>query len=421
MILPKTEMTDTNRQTNQEKQSQEITADEQKQIDYLMSGKAEILPGGQKVLLQKIRKAKSENRPLRVKLGIDPTGADLHLGHTVCLQALRRFQDLGHQAVLIIGGFTAQLGDPTGRNEARPPLTSEQVKQNAETFLDQVKRVLDLSKVEVLNNADWLSDLKLGEILKLASTTTINQLIAKEAFGERLEQGHPLYVHELFYPILQGYDSVIVKSDIEIGGQDQRFNVLAGRDMQKHFGQEPQIVMLLPLLIGLDGKKKMSKTSDNYIGLTESPNEIFGKTMSLPDSLLIDWYQLVNSSSPEEIELIKNQLAEGANPRDIKMNLASKLVELYYSSHEAQAAKEDFIAKFQKREIPAEIPEFVLDENKSIVDILFEAKLVESKGEAKRLIAGQGVQVNSQKASLETALQKGDIIQVGKRKFVKLV
>ena len=421
MILPKTEMTDTNRQTNQEKQSQEITADEQKQIDYLMSGKAEILPGGQKVLLQKIRKAKSENRPLRVKLGIDPTGADLHLGHTVCLQALRRFQDLGHQAVLIIGGFTAQLGDPTGRNEARPPLTSEQVKQNAETFLDQVKRVLDLSKVEVLNNADWLSDLKLGEILKLASTTTINQLIAKEAFGERLEQGHPLYVHELFYPILQGYDSVIVKSDIEIGGQDQRFNVLAGRDMQKHFGQEPQIVMLLPLLIGLDGKKKMSKTSDNYIGLTESPNEIFGKTMSLPDSLLIDWYQLVNSSSPEEIELIKNQLAEGANPRDIKMNLASKLVELYYSSHEAQAAKEDFIAKFQKREIPAEIPEFVLDENKSIVDILFEAKLVESKGEAKRLVAGQGVQVNSQKASLETALQKGDIIQVGKRKFVKLV
>ena len=421
MILPKTEMTDTNRQTNQEKQSQEITADEQKQIDYLMSGKAEILPGGQKVLLQKIRKAKSENRPLRVKLGIDPTGADLHLGHTVCLQALRRFQDLGHQAVLIIGGFTAQLGDPTGRNEARPPLTSEQVKQNAETFLDQVKRVLDLSKVEVVNNADWLSDLKLGEILKLASTTTINQLIAKEAFGERLEQGHPLYVHELFYPILQGYDSVIVKSDIEIGGQDQRFNVLAGRDMQKHFGQEPQIVMLLPLLIGLDGKKKMSKTSDNYIGLTESPNEIFGKTMSLPDSLLIDWYQLVNSSSPEEIELIKNQLAEGANPRDIKMNLASKLVELYYSSHEAQAAKEDFIAKFQKREIPAEIPEFVLDENKSIVDILFEAKLVESKGEAKRLIAGQGVQVNSQKASLETALQKGDIIQVGKRKFVKLV
>ncbi len=421
MILPKTEMIDTNKYTNQEKQSQEITADEQKQIDYLMSGKAEILPGGQKVLLQKIRKAKSENRPLRVKLGIDPTGADLHLGHTVCLQSLRRFQDLGHQAVLIIGGFTAQLGDPTGRNEARPPLTSEQVKQNAETFLDQVKRVLDLSKVEVVNNADWLSDLKLGEILKLASTTTINQLIAKEAFGERLEQGHPLYVHELFYPILQGYDSVIVKSDIEIGGQDQRFNVLAGRDMQKHFEQEPQIVMLLPLLIGLEGKKKMSKTSDNYIGLTESPNEIFGKTMSLPDSLLIDWYELVNSSSSEEIELIKNQLAEGANPRDIKMNLAFNLVELYYSSHEAQAAKEDFIAKFQKREIPAEIPEFVLDENKSIVDILFEAKLVESKGEAKRLIAGQGVQVNSQKASLETALQKGDIIQVGKRKFVKLV
>jgi tyrosyl-tRNA synthetase len=419
MILPKTEMIDTNKHTNQEKQSQEITADEQKQIDYLMSGKAEILPGGQKVLLQKIRKAKSEKRPLRVKLGIDPTGADLHLGHTVCLQALRRFQDLGHQAVLIIGGFTAQLGDPTGRNEARPPLTGEQVKQNAETFLDQVKRVLDLSKVEVVNNADWLSDLKLGEILKLASTTTINQLIAKEAFGERLEQGHPLYVHELFYPILQGYDSVIVKSDIEIGGQDQRFNVLAGRDMQKHFEQEPQIVMLLPLLIGLDGKKKMSKTSDNYIGLTESPNEIFGKTMSLPDSLLLDWYQLVNSSSPEEIELIKNQLAEGANPRDIKMNLASKLVELYYSSHEAQAAKEDFIAKFQKREIPAEIPKQQFVSGTSSTTMLLDLGWVQSKGEAKRLIQNGGIRINEQKISEDIPLRNGDIVQMGKRKFMQ--
>lgn len=391
------------------------------QVEYLMSGGAEILPVGKKSLKEKLIKARDEKRPLRIKLGIDPTGSDLHLGHTVCLQVLRRFQNLGHQPVLLIGGFTAQLGDPTGRNEARPPLTEEEVKKNAESFLSQISKVIDLKKVEVVNNADWLSKLSLSEILKLASTTTINQLVGKEAFGERLEQGHPLFVHEIFYPILQGYDSVAIKADIEIGGTDQRFNVLAGRDLQKHFGQDPQIILMMPLLIGLDGKKKMSKTSDNYIALQDPPTEMFGKTMSLPDEQLINWWELLTDSPVQETQEFKEQLKNGANPRDLKMKLARKIIEFYYNEQEALKAQEDFITKFQKKELPDEIAEFKLQENQSLIDLLFEAGLVASKSEARRLIAGQGVKVNSEKATLETELKKDDVIQVGKRKFVRLI
>jgi len=394
----------------------------EEQAAYLMNGGAEVLPSGKNALIEKLKEASERGQPLRVKLGIDPTGADLHLGHTVCLQVLRRFQTLGHQAVLLIGGFTAQLGDPTGRNEARPPLTEVQVSENAKTFLEQVKQVIDLERTEIVNNANWLSTLTLGEVLKLASTTTVNQLIGKEAFGERIESGNPLYLHEIFYPILQGYDSVAIRADIEIGGQDQRFNVLAGRDLQRYFGQKAQAVLLMPLLIGLDGKKKMSKTSDNYIALHDSPSEMFGKTMSLPDEQLLNWFALCTDSSTREIEDIKHKLASGqVNPRDIKMQLGEKIVTLYYSPEAAQAAKDDFIAKFQKREIPDSMPEFKLESNKNIVDVLVEASLVESKGEAKRLIAGQGVKVNSSKATLETPLKCGDVLQVGKRKFIRLV
>lgn len=393
----------------------------EEQAAYLSMGGAEVLPGGQESLIAKLEKAASENRPLRVKLGIDPTGADLHLGHTVCLQLLKRFQSLGHTPLLLIGGFTAQLGDPTGRNEARPPLTEQQVTENSASFLEQARKVLDLSKTEIVNNADWLSTLNLSEVLKLASTTTINQLIAKEAFGERIEKGFPLYLHEIFYPILQGYDSVALKADIEIGGQDQRFNLLAGRDLQKHFGQDPQIAVLMPLLIGLDGKKKMSKTSNNYIALLDKPEEMFGKTMSLPDELLKSWFELLLPLSLDRLKEIKVKMQSNINPRDLKMELACEIISLYYSPQKSLEAKEDFIAKFQKKEIPLNIPEFKLEENKSLIDILFESGLVASKGEAKRLIAGQGIQINSQKATLNSSIQLGDIIQVGKRKFIKLV
>jgi tyrosyl-tRNA synthetase len=391
------------------------------QVEYLTQGCLEILPGGHKSLKAKLEKAATEKRQLRIKLGIDPTGADLHLGHTVCLQILRRFQNLGHKPVLLIGGFTAQLGDPTGRNEARPPLTEELVKQNASAFLVQIQKVIDLKKVEIVNNAEWLNELKLSEVLKLASTTTINQLIGKEAFGTRIEEGHPLFLHEIFYPILQGYDSVAISADVEIGGSDQRFNVLAGRDLQKHFGQDQQIIFLMPLLIGLDGKKKMSKTAENYIGLNDSPVEMFGKTMSLPDEQLIDWWQLLTDSTPQETQDFKDSMTGGVNPRDLKMKLAKQIITAYYTATEAQLAQQDFITKFTKKEIPDEIEEFAFKAEQSLVDLLFEAGLVPSKGEAKRLIAGQGVKINSTKANLEAVPQVNDIIQVGKRKFIKLV
>jgi tyrosyl-tRNA synthetase len=392
----------------------------QEQVEFLTSGGVEVLPGGKSHLVELLKKAEQEKRPLRVKLGIDPTGADLHLGHTVCLNLLRKFQRLGHLPVLLIGGFTAQLGDPTGRNEARPPLTADEVGENARTFLEQTQSVLDLSKTEVVNNSDWLTPLKLAEIIKLASSTTINQLIGKEAFGERIESGHPLYLHEIFYPILQGYDSVAIKADIEIGGKDQRFNVLSGRDLQKLFNQPPQLIMLLPLLVGLDGKKKMSKTSDNYIAVKDTPEDMFGKTMSLPDELMIEWFELCTDFTTARILQIKEELSQGVNPRDIKMLLASTITEQFYGKEAAEKAKESFVTKFQKREIPEIIEEFkYLEQN--ILDLMLEAGLVPSKSEARRLITGQGVKINSEKATLESELKAGDILQVGKRKFVKLI
>ena len=390
------------------------------QVAQLCMGRAEILPGGASALQQKLRKAHTEQRALRIKLGIDPTGTDLHLGHTVCLKVLQCFTDLGHKPIIVIGGFTAQLGDPSGRNEARPPLTPEQVATNAQTFLEQIANIIDLEKTEIVNNADWLTSLDLNAILKLASYSTINQIIAKDAFGQRLEAGYPLYLHEIFYPLLQGYDSVAVKADIEIGGQDQRFNVLAGRDLQKHFGQDPQIVLLMPLLVGLDGKKKMSKTANNYIALQDNSEEMFGKTMSLPDELLGEWYELLIAKSPLDSKKFQDKWQAGFNPRDLKIELATALVGKYFSREEAIKATDNFITKFQKKEIPADLPEFKVNSG-NLVEILASSGLVSSKGEAKRLIQGGGIKVNSQKANLEETVKAGDILQVGKRKFLKLI
>lgn len=391
------------------------------QIKYLTTGNIEILPGGKEALVSKLKL----NRPLRVKLGIDPTSPDLHLGHTVCLQLLRRFQDLGHTPVLIIGGFTAQLGDPTGRNEARPPLTPEQVEINSQTYLDQVRKILDMSRAEIVNNNDWFKNFALDKVLKLFSTVTVNQLIAKEAFGERLDKGFPLYMHEIVYPILQGYDSVQIKADIEIGGQDQRFNVLAGRDLQKYHSQDAQIVMLAPLLVGLDGKKKMSKSVGNYIGISEDPKDIYGKTMSLPDALLLDWYSLVLSLSSNEFESIKKRLDEGENPRDLKMQLAREIIKLYYSEEAAQSAEQDFISKFQKREIPTEMSEFSdFDDETSLAQILFATNMTSSVSEAKRKIKEGAVKIDGEKViSLELKgieLKDDCVIQLGKRNFIKI-
>jgi tyrosyl-tRNA synthetase len=394
---------------------------------FIVSGEVQYLPGSFTELEKLLIEAKNENKKLRVKLGIDPTSTDLHLGHTVCLHYLRRFQELGHTPVLIIGGFTAMVGDPSGRNEARPPLTYEQVQSNAKTYLSQVSKILDTSpsKFEVVNNYDWLGKLSSSEILKLAHLVTINQLIGKEAFGNRIDKGEPLYLHEVLYPILQGYDSVAVKADIELGGIDQTYNVLFGRHMQKHFKQKEQLAIFLPLLIGLDGSKKMSKSFGNYIALNDSPGEVFGKSMSIPDELIIHYFKLVSDLKAEQIFNCEEELKAGRNPRDIKMDLAYNLVKQLHSKEAADEAKEGFIKQFQKSEIPDDIDEYKLIESIKVTDLMLNANLVPSKGEAKRLIDGGGVKLQSVKVDdpnfLITSDHKNAVLQIGKRKFVKII
>ncbi len=392
-------------------------------VELLASGVVDLKPGGLSALKELLELAKNEKRQLRVKLGIDPTSSDLHLGHMVCIQKLKQFQDAGHLPVLIIGSYTAQIGDPSGRNEARPALSGDDVKRHAQTYLEQVARVLDLSKVEVVNNADWFDKFSMSDYVRLASRATVNQMIAKDAFGKRLDQGLPVYMHETLYPLLQGYDSYEVRADIELGGTDQLFNLMVGRDIQKAYGMKPQLALTMPLLIGLDGVKKMSKTSQNYIALSDSAQDIFGKTMSIPDELILDYFTLAARGTPAEVEAIKQRLAGGENPRHIKDELAQKIVSIYYSETEAKTASENFTKLFKQKEIPDDIPEFKLNgASRQLADVLVAAGLCESKGEAKRLIQGGGVKLDGEKLSdptqeLNTA---GAVLQAGKRKFVKL-
>ena len=406
-------------------QSEELSGNKLLELlqDFIVHG-AQYLPNGINELAKLLHSAKKENKKLKIKLGIDPTSTDLHLGHTVCLHMLRRFQQHGHKPVLIIGGFTAMVGDPSGRNEARPPLTHGQVQENAKTYLEQVGKILDLKNVEVVNNYDWLSKISSTEFLKLAHLVTINQLIGKEAFGERVKSGEPLYLHEVLYPILQGYDSYKVEADIEIGGTDQTFNVLFGRHIQKHFNQKEQHVILLPLLIGLDGKKKMSKSFNNYIALKDSPNEIFGKAMSIPDELIFSYFNITITTA-EEISNFKKDLEGGKNPRDIKMELASRLVKLLHSKSEAESAKANFIKQFQKNEIPENLDEYKLNEPVKITDLMHLSKLASSKTEAKRLIEGGGVKLKSERIDdpnfLVTTEHKNSVLQIGKRKFIRII
>ncbi len=394
---------------------------------FIVSGEVQYLPGGFSELERLLAEADSKKKKLRVKLGIDPTSTDLHLGHTVCLHYLRRFQELGHMPILLIGGFTAMVGDPSGRNEARPPLTHEQVESNAKTYLEQVSKILDTSpdKLEVVNNYDWLSKLSSTELLQLAHLVTINQLVGKEAFGTRMDKGEPLYLHEVLYPILQGYDSVAIKADIELGGIDQTYNVLFGRHLQKHFKQKEQLAILLPLLIGLDGTKKMSKSFGNYIALNDTPGEIFGKSMSIPDELIIHYFKLVTDLGSEEIKQYELDLKSGKNPRDIKMDLACKLVSQLHDKSSGDHAKENFIKQFQKNEIPDDIDEYKLNEPIRVTDLMLTAKLVPSKGEAKRLIEGGGVKLQSERVTDPNLLiskeHKNLVLQIGKRKFIKII
>ena len=397
------------------------------QANQFVSTGVQILPGGVQELASLLAFANKEKRKLIVKLGIDPTNTDLHLGHTVCLHVLRKFKEFGHKPILIIGGFTASVGDPSGRNEARPPLSFEEIQDNSRTYLEQVKKIIDLNieNGEVVNNYDWLSKITLSELIKLAHLVTVNQLIGKEAFGNRISSGEPLYLHEVLYPILQGYDSVAIKADIEIGGIDQTYNVLFGRHIQKHFNQKEQMAIFMPLLIGLDGTKKMSKSFNNYIALKDSSSEVFGKTMSIPDELIMPYFRLVTDLNQEEVDKYEIALKKGENPRNIKLKLAYSLVRQLYDKTTANESEETFIKQFQRNEVPNDINEFSFKEPLKVVDLMYLANLVPSKAEAKRLIQGGGVKFKSTRVDdpnlLITEKDKNSVLQIGKRKFVKII
>ncbi len=405
--------------------SEAIPADVTEQAMEL-SRTAEILPEGPAALARKIHAARQAGRPLRVKLGIDPTSTDLHLGHAVVFRKLRQFQDFGHQVVLIIGGFTAQIGDPSGRNTTRPPLTPEQVAANAETYINQMGLILDVEKTEVVNNADWLAKLDLTGLLKLASFVTANQLLAKEAFGDRLDKQLPVGFHELFYPLLQAYDSVAVRADVELGGTDQRFNILQGRELQPSYGQEQQIAYLVPLLEGTDGVQKMSKSYGNYVGLKEPPDDMFGKFMRIPDGLIVKYLELATTFSGARIDEIKTALDSGGNPKDAKQTLARQVVEQYHGKEAAENALGEWRRVHSERLLPETMPLHVVSGADYLFRIVVNSNLASGSSEAKRLVQEGAVRLDGEPVKdpnhhVSVPPTDGVVLQVGRRKFVRLV
>ena len=388
---------------------------------------AEVLPGGIEELAVKLQHAADTNTPLRIKLGMDPTRPDLHLGHTVVMRKLKEFQKLGHKIVLLVGGATAMIGDPSGKSETRPALTKEQVEENAKTYFAQMSKVIDISQAEVVNNADWLHKLTFTEMLQLAGKVTVAQMMTRDDFAKRYAEGKPIAIHEFFYPLMQAYDSVAIDADIELGGTDQRFNTLLGRDIQAAYGKKyPQLVMMLPLLEGTDGVVKMSKTyPEHCISLTDSAKDMFGKLMSIPDTLITRYYSLLTDVPQAELEKMDEEIASySINPRDIKMALAHMITEEYHGKEGADKAQEDFINVVSNKGVPDDIESVKIDAEKSILDLLVELSFVQSKGEAKRLIQGGGVKIDGEKISdmgFVVKPQMDVVLQAGKRKFAKLV
>ncbi len=377
------------------------------------------------IVRKELEEKLKSGKKLRVKLGIDPTGADLHLGHMVPLRKMRQFQDAGHTAVLLFGNFTGQIGDPSGKAEARPLKTQQELEENAKHYIKQASKVLDIDKIEVVWNADWLGKLTFSDVTRLASVFTVQQMMERDMFQDRLKAQAPIYVHEFMYPLMQGYDSVAINADVELGGTDQTFNLLAGREIQRAYGQTPQCVITVPILEGTDGVKKMGKTTGNYIGITEDPKDMYGKTMSIPDNLIVRYFELTTNLSLDEINNINRQLLGGENPRNLKMRLAREIVKIYHSAEAATEAEQHFITVFSKKELPDDIQEVrITGTSMIIVDILMQLGAAPSKGEARRLIQGGGVKYNGAKIEnfTDTIELSGDsILQVGKRGFYKLI
>jgi tyrosyl-tRNA synthetase len=364
-------------------------------------------------------------RKLRIKLGCDPSRPDLHLGHSVVIRKLKEFQDLGHQVVFIIGDYTGMIGDPSGKSKTRPALSKKEVKRNAETYFKQVGKILDLKKTEIKYNSEWFSKMKFTDILNLASKFTVARIIERDDFSKRLKNGTDVAVNEIMYPIMQAYDSIMIKADVEIGGTDQKFNMLAGRDLQRKMSLPEQDIITVPLLVGLDGTQKMSKSLDNYVGLTEDPNSMFGKIMSISDNMIFYYFKLLTNISEKELRKIESDLKDPAkNPRDLKVKLAKEIVAMYHNKKEAQKAEKEFNKIFRDKKKPTEIPEIKLKkEEYNILDLLTKTKMTSSKSEARRLIQQGGVKIDDvvQKDWEKVIKTKnGMIVQVGKRKFVRI-
>jgi len=376
-------------------------------------------------LLAKLKHSQETKKPLRVKLGIDASGPDIHLGFAVVLRKLRQFQDFGHTAVLIIGDFTGSIGDPTGRSKTRPQLTDEQIKTNMARYKEQVFKILKPDQTEFRYNSEWSNPLTGKDIINLASKYTLARIIEREDFSQRLKQGIPLHVHEILYPLFQGYDSVAVRADIELGGADQYWNLLVGRELQREFGQEPQVVITMPLLEGTDGRQKMSKSYNNYIGIAEPPKEIFGKTMSIPDEMIIKYCRLCTNLSESDIKQMESDMKAGKNPKLFKECLGKELVRLYYSAECAENTCKEFDEVFKQKKMPIEIEEFKVASNKiNIIELLIQSKLMPSKSEARRKIQEGAVEIDGEKIKdvyFELVVDSPKIIKVGKRGFRRII
>ncbi len=398
----------------------------EKQLKVIRRGTVEILP--EEELILKLKRSIRETKPLRVKQGFDPTAPDIHLGHTVCLRKLRQFQELGHQVILIIGDFTGMVGDPSGRSETRPQLTLDEIKRNAQTYQEQFFRVVDESKTEVHHNGEWFSQMSFLKIMHLASNFTVARMLERDDFSKRYKEQIPISIHELFYPLMQAYDSVMIKADVEIGATEQKFNLLAGRQIQEVYGQRPQVILTMPVLVGTDGEQRMSKSLGNYIGVAEPPKEIFGKIMSIPDEQICRYFELVTDVGEDELIQIKKELDEKkTNPMILKKRLGREIVRMYYNQKEADKASQEFKRVFSKKELPEEIPVKHLEHEKVemwIGHFLVKAGCANSTSEIKRLIKQGGLYIDNKRIddeNLKVSVAGEKLVRLGKRRFFRIV
>lgn len=393
------------------------------QMDVIRRGVSEIIP--EEDLAKKLERSIKTNKPLNIKLGCDPSRPDLHLGHSVVLRKLRQFQDLGHSAILIIGDFTGMIGDPSGKSKTRPSLTLEETHRNGQSYFEQAEKILSAQRVSMQYNSDWLNKMSFADVIRLASKYTVARMLERDDFTNRYKAGEPISVHEFLYPLAQAMDSVAIHADVELGGTDQKFNLLVGRDIQREYNQEPQVILTMPILVGTDGVEKMSKSLDNYIGVNDSPKEIYGKTLSIPDILIYQYFELVTDVPKDNLTVIKSSLDNvKTNPRDSKRQLARTLVRMYHSQAAADEAEKEFDKIFIQKSVPDNIEEFKRNKSMSITTLLMDAKLVASKSEARRLIDQGGVSIDEERVTDPKLLlpEKDEfILKVGKRRFLKVL